>query len=303
MMVPVTVQDFQRRVDQVLAQRGMMPGRRSKIIVRSFYEHFSAQAWYHHCWHGDGLAMLDILADDGSLVGSRMFQKNYYGPLPEQAQLSQNQTWRALRPSIIRFKGERIGAGEFYFPLTVSGWQFQKTDGRNDGFVAGGMREIKFGGGSLKPTQDASHRIIDHLNATVFQGNRPGPERETLRTRGQSWARWLTWFQSQSQPREILQEYFSRLYPGRDVQGLVQDLLGITDCAAFYQRVGQEVLKWYRDIDGWDSLIIIDALRDRMANIADIQDLSTFPTLKMSWVTARERDVRQHADGYVNIKI
>ena len=302
-MTPVTVQMFQQQVDQVLGRRGMMPGRRSKTIVRSFYEHFSAQAWYHHCRHGDGTAMLAVLADDSALVGGQMFQKNYYGPLPQQAALAQNRTWQALRASVIRFKGERIGAGEFYFPLTVQGWEFQKTDGRNDGFVAGGMREIKFGGGSLKPTRDPSHRIIDHLNATVFQGNRPGPENATVRTRGQSWDRWIQWFRAQPRAQDLLTEYLSRLYPEHDVAPLVRDLMPISDCREFYHRVGHEVLRWYRAIDGWDSLIIIDALQDRMANIADVDDLTTFPTLRFSWVTARENDVRQHADGYVNVKI
>ena len=302
-MNPVTVQDFQVRVDRLFQHRGMMPGRRDKVIVKSFYEHFRAQAWYHHCIHGDGMAMLTVLDDDAQLVGAGMFQGNYYGPLPEQVALKTNRTWQALRPSIIRFKGERIGAGEFYFPLTVQGWRFEKTGGRNDGAVAGGTREIKFGGGSLKPTASASHRIIDHLNATVFQGNRPGPENQTKKSRGQSWSRWYQWFSAQPNRAELLQEYFGRLYPDNDVGDLVRDLLKISDCKDFYHRVGQEVMRWYRDIDGWDSLIIIDAMRDRMANIADIDDLAAFPTLKLSWVTAREKDVRQHADGYVNIKI
>lgn len=302
-MNPVTVQDFQARVDRLFQHRGMMPGRRDKVIVKSFYEHFRAQAWYHHCINGDGVTMLEVLIDDAQLIGADMFGSNYYGPLPQQAVLAHNQTWRALRPSIISFKGERIGAGEFYFPLVIQGWQFQKSGGRNDGVVAGGTREIKFGGGSLKPLRDASHRIIDHLNATVFQGHRPGPENETQKSRGQSWSRWHQWLHDQPDPRSVLEEYLSRLYPGHDVQDLVRDLLVIKECSDFYRRVGQEVMRWYQAIDGWDSLIIIDAVQDRMANIADINDLSQFPTLRFVWVTAREGDVRQHADGYVNVKI
>lgn len=299
----MNIQQFQTRADQLLTKRGMMPGRKDKVIIKSFREHFHAQAWYYHSIYGDGAEMFDLLIDDQLLIGGERFNSNFYEEIFEQPQLKTNKTWQSLKPSLIQFKGERIGAGEFYFPFVIQGWEFSKDGGKGDGFVAGGKREIKFGGASLKPTKNPSHRAIDRLNQTVFKGNRPGPEKPGSTSRGQSWDRWYQWFQQQKNPKEILTEYFTELYPDHDISGLVDDLLQADTCRKMYDTVGRYVLDWYKKIDGWDSLVIIDLKKNRILNIADVTDLSKFPKLEFAWVTARSGDVRQHADGYVNVKI
>lgn len=304
--------EFNAKVDTLLKKKGMMPGKKSKVIIKSFYEHFLAQAWINHCWYGDGDKMIDLLLDDKNLLAGDQFNKNFIKPLSElmSPKLTANKTWTALINSLITFKGERIGAGEFYFPFVIKDWEFQKDGGTSDGYVAGGKREIKFGGASLKPIANASHRIIDHLVATIFQGNRPGPEKETKTSNGQSFDRWIKWFNTQKNKRQILLDFFTQLYPGRDVESMCKDLETATTCKAFYKIVGSNVLKWYKDIDGFDSLVIIDLKKMKVANIADVNNLEIFTTLKFSWATKRgsnkgnsSGDIRQVADGYVNISM
>lgn len=299
----MTIKLFEDKVNELLCNRGMLPDRRDKVIIKSFYEHFRAQAWFYHSLHGDGFEMLEILLNDSKMIGNQQFNSNFYLDIFEQDELKSNKTWKSIKSSIIQFKGERIGAGEFYFPFVIEGWEFSKDSGKGDGFVAGGKREIKFGGASLKPTKNPSHRIIDQLNATVFEGNRPGPENLTKTSKGQSWNRWWTWFNTKSNKKGILNDYFSQLYPDHDVTDLVNDLMLVNNCKDFYDTVGKYVLKWYKKIDGWDSLVIIDLKKNKILNIADVSDLTVFPKIGFSWVTARAGDVRQHADGYVNIKI
>ena len=287
---------FISRVDELFVKRDMMPDRKSKITQQAFYEHFRAQAWFHHCQHGDGLEMLDTLLDDSQLIAGAKFNQNFHSPISEfyQDDLKQNKTWLSLVPSIVKFKGERIGAGELYLPFVISGWTFQKEGGKSDGFVAGGLREIKQAdGASLKPIADHNHRIIDELNATLLEGHRPGPRTKFETT-------FIPWFESKENKEDILKEYFTKLYPGRDVEGMSRLLSTITDVDEFYTVVGMNVLSWYKEADNWDSLVLID--EHSITNIADVSNVDCLP-IKFDWVTSRSGDVRQHADGYVNIKV
>jgi len=294
---------FKATVDSLFAKKGMLPGKKSKVIILSFYNHFLAQAWRYHSEYGDGVQMLNILLNDSSLIGGEQFNKNFYGDIPQQKELKFNKTWNKLKPSIIRFNGERIGAGEFYFPFVIQGWKFQKDGGTSDGYVAGGKREIKFGQASLKPIANASHRVIDDLTATVFEGNRVGPLKPNKNSQGQSFERWLAWFDQRDNKEQKLLEFFTPLYLGQDVGPMCKKLIDARACKDFYYVVGSYVIMWYKDIDNFDSLILIDIDKMKMANIADVSDLTMFPTLKFDWVTKRGGDIRQLADGYVNVKI
>jgi hypothetical protein len=302
--------DFKAKVDTLFAKKGILPGKKKQVVIKAFYEHFLAQAWLWHTFHSDGEKMLDILLDDSQLLGSAQFNKNFYGDILEQPSLSTNKTWQGLKTSLITFKGERVGGGEFYFLFVIAGWKFQKDGGTSDGYVAGGKREIKFGGASLKPIANSAHRVIDNLVATVFEGNRPGPAKETKKTNGQSFSRWLAWFDTKADKEQVLLDFFTPLYLGQDVTSMCKELLTARTCKDFYHIVGKTVLKWYKDIEGFDSITIIDIKKMKMANIADVNNLAIFKTLKFDVATKRgsnkgssSGDVRQLADGYVNASI
>jgi hypothetical protein len=62
-------------------------------------------------------------------------------------------------------------------------------------------------------------------------------------------------------------------------------------------------LEWYKDVDKWDSLIIVDQDKETIANIADVNNLSHLPNVKFEWKSERGGDTQALTDGYVNIKI
>jgi hypothetical protein len=186
--------------------------------------------------------------------------------------------------------------------LVIQGWTFERKDGKGDGKVAGGIRELKKNGASLKPLAKEL-RVQNELNKMVFQGNRPGPLNPNTKSKGQSFARWEQWFKAQSNQEQILLEYFTNLYPGRDVVQMCTNLMHYKDGKDFYNIIGREVLKWYNEVDKWDSLIIIKEEEMIMTNIADVNNLTLFKNIKFEWKSERGADTQAITDGYVNIKI
>jgi hypothetical protein len=84
---------------------------------------------------------------------------------------------------------------------------------------------------------------------------------------------------------------------------MVKELAVTTDGKTFYNIIGKEVLKWYKKVDKWTSLIIIDQKKMVICNIADVEDLSMFKNIKFEWKSERKGDKQALADGYVNISI
>lgn len=295
---------FEAKVKQLLNKRKMVP-QKKKVGLTAWCDYFLAFSWLSHCRHGDGFEMLDILIDDDQLIGGEKFNSNFLLKFEDlyPEKLKNNKTWQSLMPLLVAFKGKGLGAGELYLALVIQGWTFERTDGKGDGKVAGGIRELKNNGASLKPHTDSQWRAINDLNETVFQGNRPGPIKPNKNSKGQSFDKFISWFSQQSNKAEILTEYFTKLWPGVNTKNLVKKLTKITDAQEFYNAVGAHVLAQYKTIDKWDSLIVIDQENMVMANIADPSNLTMFPTMKFAWMTQRGGDSQAVCDGYVNIKV
>lgn len=287
---------FKAECDKLLVKRKMMPSR--KVGLTAFCDYFKAFAWMSHCESGDGYDMLATLADDTQLVGGEMFNANFDKRFDEiyPAPLKKNKTWQLLMPHLIRFKGKGLGVGELYLALVIDGWSFERTDGKGDGKVAGGIRELKNNGASLKPIADAV-RVQDQLNESVFKGNRAGPLTK--------FDNHLTWVKTQKDPEKIYLDYFQNLYPGRDVTAMCKKLAAVKTGREFYNIIGREVLRWYKEIDKWNSLVVIDQEGMRMVNIAGItdKDLAVFGNLNFDWKSERGGDTQAISDGYVNIRI
>jgi hypothetical protein len=285
---------FETKVNQLLTKRKMMPSK--KIGLKAFCKHFLAHAWLAHTREGDGLAMIDILLDDTKLIGGDKFNTNFilrFEDLYPEA-LKNNKTWQRLMPTLVEFKGKGLGVGELYLALVIQGWSFERTDGKGDGNVAGGIRELKNNGASLKPLAEAI-RVQDQLNKTVFKGHRAGPI-----TKFEDHKAWIN---TKSNPVEVYKDYFSKLYPGRKIDIMCEALSNAENGKEFYKVIGLEVLKWYKEVDGWNSLIIIDQDKMTIGNIADVNNLTIFKNIKFDWKSERGGDTQAITDGYVNIKI
>ena len=290
----MSILDFEKKVNQLLTKRKMMPSR--KIGLQAFCKYFMAFAWEAHSRMGDGFEMLDILIDDDKLIGGDQFNSNFVKKFEElyPASLKGNRSWQHLMPSLVAFKGKGLGVGELYLALVIQGWSFERTDGKGDGRVAGGIRELKNTGASLKPLAEAV-RVQDHLNKTVFKGNRAGPVSR--------FDEHQAWIKQEPNAEAVYFEYFRQLYPGRDVKDMAKKLAAAKTGREFYDIIGKEVLKWYKTVDNWNSLVIIDQDKMRIANIADVNNLSMFTDLKFDWKSERGGDTQAITDGYVNIKI
>ena len=292
------IRQFETKVNQLLTKRKMMPSK--KIGLKAWCKYFMAFAWTEHTKHNDGFEMIDILLDDDKLIGGDLFNTNFSMPVADlyPATLKNNKTWQHLLPALIEFNGKGLGIGELYFALVIRGWTFERKDGKGDGKVAGGTREVKKIGASLKPLNAAMappNKYQDELNETVFQGHRAGPITKFAEHRA--------WIETQPDIKAVYMEYFTKLYPGQYVADMVKKLAVETDGQKFNNIIGAEVIKWYKEIDGFDSLIIIDQEKMLITNIADVTDLSMFKNIRFDWKSERKGDKQAIADGYVNIKI
>ena len=80
-------------------------------------------------------------------------------------------------------------------------------------------------------------------------------------------------------------------------------LASAEDGKEFNKIIGKEVLKWYKEVDKWNSLIIIDQEKMLIGNIADVNNLDMFKNIKFEWKSERGGDTQAITDGYVNIRI
>jgi hypothetical protein len=289
-------ESFRNKTNELLIKKGLTG---KKIGEQSFANHFKANAWYAHSEHKDGVEMLDILLDDSNLFDGVKFNSNFYTTLDSLCpRLISNKTWQQLYPTLVNFKGERIGTGEFYLAVVVQNWSLCKDMRKGDGSVAGGSREIKANGASLKPHSDTQFRAIDDINKTIFEGHRAGPKKE--------WITWRNWLDSKGNlgtQLHIILLAFGRLYPGKDIHTMCEKIVECRDPVEFNNIIGKEVLKWYKHNDKWESLIVIDTDTHKIANIANINDLSHLPNVSFDWISNRGGNTRTMGDGYVNIHI
>jgi hypothetical protein len=306
---------FEQACNDLLTKRKMMPSR--KIGLNAFCTYFITNAWYAHSHEGDGFDMLSILEDDTQLIGGEKFNINFvlkFEQLYPNA-LKNNKTWQRLIKPLIKFKGKGVGVGELYLALVISGWSIERTNGKGDGKVAGGIRELKNNGASLKPLATAI-RIQDNLNESVFQGHRAGP----ITKWKENHKDWIDVYASQialktfikgqeatlnNNIEQIYLSYFTQLYPGRDVTNMCKQLAKAKTGREFNDIIGREVLRWYKIVDNWDSLVVIDQKNMTIANVADTSDegLKTFYNIKFDWKSERGQDTQAISDGYVNIII
>ncbi len=296
----MSLKDFESKVNNLLTKRKMLPAK--TVGLKAWAKHFLAHAWLAHSKEGDGFEMLDILLDDTQLVGGEVFNTNFVKKFEEiyPSNLKNNKSWQHLMKSLIEFKGKGLGVGELYLALVIDGWTFERKDGKGDGKVAGGIRELKNNGASLKPlaSKDAPpKKFQDHLNKTVFEGHRAGPI-----TKFDNHKQWI---KTKPDPEKVYLEYFTQLYPGKDVTGMCKKLVESKDGREFNNIIGREVLKWYKEVDGWASLVVIDQKNMSIANVADTSEegLKTFYNIKFDWKSERAGDSQAIPDGYVNITI
>jgi hypothetical protein len=293
------LQDFEQRSISLLNSRGILPAKLD--AAERFASDFVAYGWLYHSKFQTGKEMLELLEDDSNLNTGDCFNVNFSSNLKNLVadKLMQNTTFAQLLNVLVNNKAKGVGVGELILPLLIAHWRYSNE---SDGLYRGEKKEIKNNGASLKPvkTGDTEKGLIDQLNAEYFKGLKPG-----LKKAHGAHVQYIKSLDKKQQV-DCYTNYYSRLYPGNDTKPMIQQLLeNIEDLDAYNTILGKNVMKWYRNIDGWTSIVIIDPDTLDIVNIADIEKINTDGDVHLSFrpVMSRGSDTQAVPDGYVNVSI
>lgn len=286
--------EFEQKCNELLTKRQLYPSQHT--AANRFCDDFKVYAWWYS--ESNPEELFNILSDDSLMVPSTKMNTNFTCNLKDliSPALKENQTFSSMLPTLVQSKGKGIGVGEMVLPLIIEGWTFATS---GDGYCLGGKREVKENGASLKPVETGvtEKGIIDKLNQKYFQGYKPGIAKSHPKH-----AEYLSQF-SNDEIKQIYTNYFTELYPGNNVTALSEEVASdYSSLNHFNWTLGKQVLQWYKTIDQWHSIVVIDPTSLDMMNIFDTVNIDE------SWVKFkskmdRVRDTQAVPDGYVNISL
>lgn len=293
------LQDFEQRSISLLTSRGILPAKHD--AADRFANDFIAYGWLFHSKYNTGKEMLEMLEDDDNLNPGDCFNINFSGNLKDLVvdKLIKNTTFSDLLNVLVNNKAKGVGVGELILPLLISHWRFSNE---SDGLYRGEKKELKRDGASLKPvtTKETKKGLIDQLNAKYFNGLKPG--NKSSQPAHSKYIKGL----SKDKQLSVYKSYFAELYPGNNTDAMAEQLLeNIDNLSAYNTILGKNVMKWYREVDGWTSIVIIDPDTLDIVNIADIESVNTEENIQLSFrpVMSRGSDTQAVPDGYVNVSI
>ena len=276
--------------------KGFKP--QNNVAHARFIQDFVAHSWLSHSKNSQGFNMLTMLNDSSNLFDSTIFNTNFRTNLKDMVKenLKNNQTFCDVLNVLISNKSKGVGIGEMILPLLVDSWQLVNGF---DGWCAGGSRECKNGmGSSLKPipagTTDHGH--IDRLNESYWNSTFPG-----LKKTHAVHASLVT---SMPDHDKKYQEYLEKIYPGYDVSSLAAALVkNIQDLEEYNWILGTTVLTWYKNLDKWQSIVLIHPETLDIVNIANIDDSIRDLGIRFLPVMQRGKNTQAVSDGFVNIEM
>ena len=291
--------DFERRCLNLLTHRGIIPTQSD--AAERFAGDFVAYGWLYNCKYKTGEAMFDLLENDDNLNNGDCFNVNFSGNLKDLivSELLDNTTFVPLLNTLVNNKAKGVGVGELILPLLIAEWKYSNE---SDGLFRGERKELKKNGASLKPSKakDTAKGLIDQLNATYFGGFKPGGLRSHKKHEA-----YMRQYSLQEQAQKYA-DYFSKLYPNNDTKKLVKQLIkNINDVQAWQTELGKHVMHYYRNLDKWTSLVIIDPETLDMVNVADIDSINTSDNIRLKFTPKMSRggDSQAVPDGYVNVNM
>jgi len=279
-----------RLVDQLFTDKGIHPNNDKKSkIIRMFYNTFLKEGWYQHSIFGDGLQMMEILADQYEFAPSldSNWRCNATDVIPE---LRDNQTWNNMLQALVSVTMKGVGVGEMFLTLAHPN---AKYDGAKDLVIDNKEIECKkTQGGCLKGNEKSNHRVIDRLRNELDLPHERGQKLEDV-------------YQRLAKFPKTTQEYFWKtLYPDfTDVDILTLMSLDENIEQARFKH-GLTVLKAYRDIDNFDALLLVSDEEDPdITFITDFKDEAFLKeNIKFDPKLRRGGDTNAVGDGYVVIK-
>lgn len=281
------------RIENLLDNRGLESN--LHIAVGKFRKFFIAFYLYHFNEY-ESEFILKVLEDDDELIKNDLLFENFRGSLFDYLlpnKLKDNIKFKEFIKNLLDFTNKGIGIGEMVLPLVIHDYEFSaKYDGK---FRGGSYRvQIKQNGASLKPitTGLTDKGLVDRLNKEFFNGNPPGYT---------TFTKFKNHYNNIRDAQDQYYNYFTKLYPNTDTQTLVQDLVKVYHHPESFNNVhGKWVLSRYKDIEGWNNLMMIDNDKHNVVNICDINDIESL-NIRFSPKFYRGKDTQALPDGYVNI--
>ena len=298
---------FTKKYEELINKRFAQT--KKNVAQKAFKTLLLDALWISHCTYFDGLELLDILIDDDNLAEAPQLKQNFVGNITTLLtdKINNNKSFQNSFPKLLGFSSKGVGNGELLLPLLIRGW---KKEG--DGMLNGKSVELKnFGGGSMKPVKGGATTKghIDVLNARLFGGS--------LNAKNEIVKNGHPPFHSEKEHKEHLVvlnniedkkgtylEYFSQILAKdkSEVNDLVDDLLlNIIDMAKCKRIYGEYVLKEYKEIDGFDIIMLINPEDGYMVSIADFDNVPT--NVEFTAKMIRRGDTQATPDGYVTIKV
>ena len=302
---------FTKKYEELISKR--FAHIKKNVAQKAFKTLLLDALWISHCTLYDGLELLDILIDDDNLAEAPQLNQNFVGNITALLtdKINNNKSFKNSFPKLLAFSSKGVGNGELLLPLLIRGWEKE-----GDGTLNGKAVELKnFDGGSMKPVKGAATTKghIDDLNARLFGGsfmvNSAGQNK--IKEHGHPP------FHSVPEHKEHLVvlnnivdkkgaylEYFSQILAKdkSEVNDLVDDLLlNIIDMAKCKRIYGEHVLKTYREIDGFDIIMLINPENGDMVSIADFDNVPI--NVEFTAKMIRRGDTQATPDGYVTIKV
>lgn len=271
---------------------------KKNVAQKAFENLLLSEIWISHCRSFDGIELLETLIDDDNLAEATELNQNFVGNLnsllPDK--IKNNQSFQSSLSKLLAFSSKGVGNGELLLPLLIKGW---KKEDSHDGVLNDDVAEIKnFDGGSMKPTKSKTKKgHIDELNDRLFDGHPPVHSKDEHEKH-------LAVLNKIEDKKEIYLEYFSQILAKdkTEITDLVDDLLlnrsDLDKCKRIY---GQHVLKTYKEIDGFDIIMLINPENGDMVSIKDFDNVPD--TIEFAPKMIRRGDTQAVPDGYVNIKV
>lgn len=294
--VTIEYQTFEKKYNHLIAKR--FPKEKT-LAQKSFESLLLSELWTAHCTHFDGIELLDTLTDDENLSPAKELEQNFTGNINDilSDKVKNNKSLQKSMPRLLAFSAKGVGNGELILPLLIKGWTKTKS---SDGNLNGMHVEIKkFSGGSMKPNKkgSANNGHIDTLNKNLFGGN---PPMQTKKAH-QEHIRTLDKIQDK---KETYLKYLSQILDKEknEVEPLAQELLeNIADFKKCRRIYGTHVLKAYKEIDGFDIIMLIDPETGDIVSITDFENIPQ--CVEFTPKMTRNDDTQAVPDGYVNIKV
>jgi hypothetical protein len=245
--------------------------------------------FFHHFKHNDGFEMLKLLKT--KKIDSNVIHENGVYNIFDllDSKLSSNKTFRAIFNDLNNINGKGVGKSEHLMRLLFAGYDNTRTD--CDGTLNGNPIEIKSlqSGCSFKPIKTGTTKIglVDDLNEKYYNVEKTDKpivlfDKMKLGT------------------KSTLHSYFSELYPTKDVTVMIDNLSPLSDRVSFSDIISTQHLKWYKENDGWDSIVFLHPESRTLIVLHDLTEVTSLIDygLKSKVSLKRCKDTQAVSDGY-----